>query len=123
MQVHPQEIAENSVDINHLRCVHGYGSVSQSGSVLVEGAYLRNKFRSRRKVRLGFVTVRVDVAAVAHVWGLGFSFVEIDERISGLRMRQWIQPTPVDDKHFEFVIALQIQGRQAHLRYRFDAIP
>ena len=112
MRGHPQETTENSVDINHLRCVHGYGAVKQSGSVLIEGAYLRNKFSFRRKLRLGFLTVRTDVAAIAHIWGLGFSFVELSERVSGLRLRQWILPTPVDDKYIEFVIALQVKGPQ-----------
>ncbi len=39
---HPQETAENSVDIGHLRYVHGYDNVIPIGSVTVEGAYLKS---------------------------------------------------------------------------------
>ncbi len=35
---HPQETTENSVDLGHLRYVHGYDSVSGVGSVSVDGA-------------------------------------------------------------------------------------
>ncbi len=36
---HPQETAENSVDLGHLGHVHGYEHVSPVGSVTVDGAY------------------------------------------------------------------------------------
>jgi len=37
---HPQETTENSVDLGHLRYVHGYGGVDQTGSVSVDGSWL-----------------------------------------------------------------------------------
>ena len=33
---HPRETTENSVDLTHLRCVHGYGSVDRIDGFLVE---------------------------------------------------------------------------------------
>ena len=106
---HPQETTENSVDINHLQFVHGYATVKKLGDVLIDGAYLRNQFVFRRKMSLAGVPVLTDVAATAHVWGLGYSFVEFHERVSGLYLRQWILSTPVDDTEVKLVIALQVK--------------
>ena len=104
---HAQETAENSVDISHFQYVHGYGTVKQIGDVHVDGACLRNSFVFRRKVSLAGVPVLTDVAATTHVWGFGYSFVEIHERVSDLKLRQWILCTPVDDTQVELVVALE----------------
>lgn len=109
---HPQETTENSVDISHLQYVHGYGAVKQVGTVHVDGACLRNRFDFRRKTRLFGVPILTGIAATAHVWGLGYSFVEFHERVSGLKLRQWILSTPVDDTHTRMVIALQVRRRE-----------
>ena len=45
---HPQETTENSVDLGHLRYVHGYDSVGRVGPLVVEGACLRGSFDFRR---------------------------------------------------------------------------
>ena len=54
---HPQETTENSVDLAHLRYVHGYDDVKAAGSATVDGAVLvsRFDFRSRRRIA-GFAT-------------------------------------------------------------------
>ena len=106
---HPQETAENSVDINHLQCVHGYRSVEQVGDVHVEGAYLQNNFEFRRQMNLAGLRVLTRVTATAHVWGLGYSFVDFHERVSDLYLRQWIMVTPIDGTHVEMVVALQVK--------------
>ena len=106
---HPQETAENSVDISHLQYVHGYASVKQLGDVQVDGAYLRSDFEFRRQMNLAGVKVLTDVAAKTHVWGLGYSFVEFHERVSGLYLRQWIMSTAIDDTDNQMVIALQVK--------------
>ena len=109
LRAHPQETSENAVDISHFQYVHGYDSVKQVGNVHVDGAYLRNRFVFRRRTRLAGVPSVADVAATTHVWGLGYSLVEIHERVSGLKLRQWILSTPVDDTRLKLVIALQLK--------------
>ena len=42
---HPQETTENSVDLAHLRYVHGYDNVNRVGRMSVDGPYLRESFR------------------------------------------------------------------------------
>ena len=114
---HPQETTENSVDISHLQYVHGYASVKQLGEVDVDGAYLRSNFQFRRKTSLAGVAVLTDVVAKTHVWGLGYSFVEFHERVSGLYLRQWIMSTPVDETDNEMVIALQVKAWEPGQRW------
>ena len=45
---HPQETTENSVDLGHLRYVHGYSSVNGVGPVSVDGAWLKSCFDFKR---------------------------------------------------------------------------
>ena len=40
---HPQETTENSVDLGHLRYVHGYGSVDRIEPVSVDGPCLESR--------------------------------------------------------------------------------
>ena len=42
---HPQDTTENSVDLGHLRYVHGYDSVNRVGRILVDGPYLESGLR------------------------------------------------------------------------------
>ncbi len=72
---HPQETTENSVDLGHLRYVHGYDKVQPVGSVTVDGAYLKSCFDFKRVRRiLGVKDLVYEPSAVTHVYGLGYSF-------------------------------------------------
>ena len=94
---HPQEIAENSVDMAHFRYVHGYDSVDRAGEVKVDGPSLESRFdfRSVRKFA-GIGRITMDISATTRVAGLGYSLVEIRERSIGVDMRLWVLATPVD---------------------------
>ena len=94
---HPQETTENSVDLAHLRHVHGYDDVKAAGSTTADGALLvsRFDFRSRRRIA-GFTDIIYDFSVTAYVHGLGYSFVDIHERTIGIDSRMWILATPVD---------------------------
>ena len=72
---HPQETTENSVDLGHLRYVHGYNSVNRIESVSIDGAYLKSCFDFKRtQTNAGIKVFTYDVSAVTHVHGLGYSF-------------------------------------------------
>jgi len=45
---HPQETTENSVDLGHLRYVHGYANVDRVARLSVDGACLNSDFDFRR---------------------------------------------------------------------------
>ncbi|MCY3851622.1 MAG: Rieske 2Fe-2S domain-containing protein [Acidimicrobiaceae bacterium] len=105
---HPQETTENSVDLAHLRYVHGYDSVSRVDPLEVDGHFLRSRFdftTTRRIARLG--RFRLSVSANALIHGLGYSFVEVREHTIGLDIRLWILASPVDGAHIDLTVVSQ----------------
>lgn len=107
---HPQETTENAVDLAHLRYVHGYSNVRRTASVSVDGPHLESCFDFKRTQSIAGITRFVfDVSAVAHVFGLGYSFVDIREHSLGMDSRLWVLATPVDGKHIELVLVGQLR--------------
>ena len=49
---HTQETSENSVDLAHLRYVHGYDNVNRVGSLLVNAPRLESRFDFKRVRRI-----------------------------------------------------------------------
>ena len=116
---HPQETTENSVDIAHLRYVHGYDNVSRVGSVSVDGAHLDVSFDFTRTTSLaGLRKLALDVSSVTHVSGLGYSFVEIREHSIGMDARLWVLATPVDGTLIDLVLAGQVRDIRDPKRLR-----
>ena len=107
---HPQETTENSVDVGHLRYVHGYDSVSREASMTVDGAYLESRFgfRSSRSIA-GIATLHFDISAKANIFGLGYSFVEIHEKSIGMNLRLWVLATPVDGTLIDLSLVSQVR--------------
>ena len=105
---HPQETTENSVDLAHLRYVHGYDSVSRVEALTVDGHLLLSDFdfATTRKITR-FASTKLKVSAKTLVAGLGYSFVEIREHTIGLDMRLWILATPVDGTVIELSVVSQ----------------
>lgn len=107
---HPQETTENSVDLGHLRYVHGYGGVSAVGPVLVEGAWLKSCFDFKRtRTVAGIKVFTYDVSAVTHVYGLGYSHVEVREHAIGMDTRLWVLVTPIDGELVEMTLVSQVR--------------
>ena len=107
---HPQETTENSVDVDHLGYTHGYSDVRPIGSTQVEGAYLRSCFDFKNVRRIaGTANVVVDVSAVTHVHGLGYSLVEFHEKTIGMDSRLWVLATPVDGTLVDLTLVSQAQ--------------
>lgn len=105
---HPQETSENSVDLAHLRYVHGYDNVKALGPVTVDGALLVSRFEFRRRHRIaGIANIVYDISADTYVLGLGYSFVDIHERTIGFNSRLWVLATPVDGTLIELVLVSQ----------------
>ena len=116
---HHQETTENSVDIAHLRYVHGYDNVSRAGSVSVDGACLNGRFDFTRTTSLaGLGKLVLDVSAVTHIFGLGYSFVEIREHSIGMDARLWVLATPVDGTLIDMVLAGQVRDIRDPKRLR-----
>ena len=107
---HPQETTENSVDLGHLRYVHGYDSVKGVGSISVDGAWLKSCFDFRRTQTVAGIKIfTYDVSAVTHVHGLGYSFVEVREHAIGMDTRLWVLATPIDGELVEMTLVSQVR--------------
>ena len=121
---HPQETTENSVDLAHLRYVHGYGSVDRVQRVSIDGPRLESHFdfRSVRRVA-GVFNLPLDLSARTNVHGLGYSYVEITEHTMGMSLRLWVLATPVDGTLIDLSLASQVgpirnpSGWMAGLRF------
>ena len=107
---HPQETTENSVDLAHLRYVHGYNSVDRIEPASVDGPRLESRFdfRSIRKIAK-FANLTFNISVVTRVYGLGYSFVKMRERSIGMDMRLWILATPVDGTLIDLSIISQVR--------------
>ena len=95
---HPMEVTENSVDVGHLRFVHGYSAVREVSKASTEGPVLTARYAMTRPGRIYGVPVPTmhttfDVAA----YGLGFSRVDVTVHTLGARARLWVLPTPLGD--------------------------
>jgi hypothetical protein len=115
---HPQETTENSVDVAHLRFIHGYDNVERTYPVTVDGPLLVSRwdFRSVRKVA-GVATLALDLSAHASIYGLGYSFVEVRERSIPMDLRMWILATPVDGTHIDLALASQVREIRSPKRW------
>ncbi len=115
---HPQETTENSVDVEHLGYTHGYHDVEPTGSLSIDGAYLKSCFDFTNVQKIaGLFKVVSEISAVAHVHGLGYSFVEFHEKKIGLDARLWVLSTPIDGTFIDVVLVSQV--REIHNPGRF----
>ena len=107
---HPQETSENSVDLGHLRYVHGYDKVSRAARVSVNGPLLESSFDFSSSLSIAKVgRVTFDISARASIYGLGYSFVEIREKSIGMDMRLWVLATPVDGTLIDLSLVSQVR--------------
>ena len=106
---HPQETTENSVDLAHLRYVHGYHNVERVGKVTIDGPYLQSCFNFRTVRRIaGVLKFTLDLSVDTAVYGLGYSFVQTRELTIGMDLRIWILATPVDGALIDLWIIMQV---------------
>ncbi len=107
---HPQETTENSVDLAHLRYVHGYDNVDRSARMLVDGHRLESRFKFKRVRTIArFARLTFSVSADTHIYGLGYSFVDIREHSIGMNMRLWVLATPVDGTLIDMTLVSQVR--------------
>ena len=107
---HPQETTENSVDLGHLRYVHGYDSVGRTEPLSVDGHRLESHFNFKRKRSIaGIMDFTFDISARTHILGLGYSFVDIREHSIGMELRLWVLATPVDGTLIDLSLASQVR--------------
>lgn len=105
---HAQETVENSVDLGHFAIVHGYRDVRITREIATDGAYLSIAYAANRPLprlsRLAF-----DFEYDLHIYGLGYSLVQVSVPRFGLRSRLFILATPVSDDYLDLTLALSVR--------------
>ena len=115
---HPQETTENSVDLAHLRYVHGYDNVKPVMELSVDGPYLETRFDFKRPRTIAKIaTVTFEVSARTRIFGLGYSFVEIREHSIGMDLRLWVLATPVDGTLIDMSLVSQVREMRKPRRW------
>lgn len=114
---HPQEVTENSVDMAHLRYVHGYHKVNADYPVVVDGPYLESRFDFSSTRSVGRVAgLTFDISARARIAGLGYSFVEGREHSIGMDFRLWVLVTPIDGNLIDLTLVEQLGAMRSPKR-------
>jgi nitrite reductase/ring-hydroxylating ferredoxin subunit len=109
LRTHPQETTENSVDLGHLGVVHGYRELETFAPLRTEGHYLTTGYRMQRRALLpGTPAVRAELTI--HVYGLGYSFVDVHVLSHGLRTRHFVMSTPTDAARVDLHLATAVGG-------------
>lgn len=108
---HPQETTENSVDIGHLSIVHKYDDVQMLSDLKTEGSYLNARYAMTRPAPVAGGLLRgIRSEFEVHVYGLGYSLVEVNVKSLGVRTRQLVLATPVDVETMTLRIALSLEA-------------
>lgn len=103
---HPQEIAENSVDLGHFRHVHGYGDVKVFEEARAEGPVLFGKYgMSRIASFVGKGGKKIHAEFNFYEYGLGYAYVEAHAMEFDLYSRHFVMPMPIDGKDLQLRIA------------------
>ena len=107
---HPQEIAENSVDLGHFRAVHGYDDVKVFKDAYVDGPVLHGKYGMSRIANfIGKSGKKVNIEFEFEERGLGYAFVEAHVVEYGMRTQHFVLPCPTDGKEIKLRIAARIR--------------
>lgn len=105
---HPEDIAENSVDVGHFVVVHGYRAVREIQGAEIDGARLHARYGFERpRSFFGQSVVRVEFHV--HQWGLGYALVEVWVKDLGLEVRQLIMPQPVERDRVRLHLAISVK--------------
>ncbi len=107
---HPQETSENSVDMGHLPIVHGYADIEILRELRCEPGYLSVKYAMTRPYIPGFADLgRLYAEFFIHVYGLGYSRVEVWVPEVGLRSRHMVFATPVEREQLALHMGFQFE--------------
>lgn len=94
LSCHPQDIAENAIDIGHLQVVHGYDPLEVLTPFTAEGPTFHVGYRLHRSARLFLKAGKMSVELTIRAFGLGYACAEISIPGYGIRFRNYTLVTP-----------------------------
>lgn len=120
---HPQEMAENAIDIAHFAAVHGFRELELLEPMRWHGSRLSCAYRlqvpSSALERCG-LALRIEFKL--QKWGLGYSLAELSWPALGLSARQYVFPTPLDGERVELNLAVSVKRTAATASRRFTLV-
>lgn len=122
---HPQETTENSVDIGHFAFIHKYTDVMMPNTPIFENHYMSTQY-SFRKPFPGLLRLLIPngqkIEIQTHIYGLGYSLVEV--WIPGLRyrLRMWVLPTPIAPQKVRLHLGMAKKKSTSFLLRMFDKL-
>ncbi|MGH3028449.1 MAG: Rieske 2Fe-2S domain-containing protein [Gaiellaceae bacterium] len=119
---HPQETTENSVDLGHFAIVHGYRNVRMLREAVADGPYLNTAYFAEQPLPSPLPWRTVAFEFETHIFGLGYSLVDVRVRRPGLEARLWVLPTPIDERRLTLRLAASVRGRAGWLAGHTDRI-
>ena len=114
-----QEVLENTVDAAHLPTVHAASrparyvppeSVDPAGAAATDGPTLRHALQIQWDgAYIGAPGTELDVELSIRCHGLGIIFVDTFVAAMGMRARQRLYITPIDEEHVQLTAALHVR--------------
>ena len=107
---HPQETTENSVDLGHFTFVHHYSNPRTLREFETNGPYLSTAYAFKRALRiLGIKLSEYEFEFETHIYGLGYSLVDVRVPLFRVVARLWVLPTSMDDERITLRLALRLK--------------
>jgi nitrite reductase/ring-hydroxylating ferredoxin subunit len=119
LRSHPQETSENSVDLGHFSELHGFRSPTILEPFRAEGPLLTAAYSVQlasgspiadRALRL-FGHDGLHIRFAVRVHGLGWSLADGEVPALGMRFRQFVLATPIDEDRMHLRIGTAIERR------------
>jgi nitrite reductase/ring-hydroxylating ferredoxin subunit len=108
---HPQETTENSVDLGHFAIVHGYRNVRMLRDAVADGPYLSTAFFAEQPLPSLLPWRTIPFEFETHIFGLGYSLVDVRVLCPRLDLRLWVLPTPIDEQRLTLRLAASVRAR------------
>lgn len=106
---HPHSVTENSVDTGHFEILHKFKNFKALDDAKIDGPYLTTRYGFSKAFfkPFGYLLKKgIEVDIRTHVYGMGYSFVDLNVLTLKYRFRFWVLPTPIDEERIVLTIAL-----------------
>jgi phenylpropionate dioxygenase-like ring-hydroxylating dioxygenase large terminal subunit len=107
---HPQETTENSVDLGHFAIVHGYRNVRMLRDAVADGPYLSTAFFAEHPLPRPLPWQTLAFEFETHIYGLGYSLVDVRVHRPRVDARLWVLPTPIDERRLTLRLAASVRS-------------
>jgi nitrite reductase/ring-hydroxylating ferredoxin subunit len=105
---HPQETTQNS--LGHFAFVYKYHNLCMLKEFEADGPHLSTAYVVKHALRIfGIELTDYEFEFETHIYGLGYSLVDIRVPFFGITARLWVLPTSIDAERLTLRLALRIK--------------